>query len=103
MLRKARLLSLLLFVLLGRESLSAQGKPADPRTTDERLAYFIQRREAVLSPAGNVPVAQRQPRLDAIPDVFGNNFYAFVYYALKPEALGDSFKEFLQTAANTRV
>jgi hypothetical protein len=75
----------------------------DPRSLDDRLTYFLQRRQQIESPTAALPPALKQQEIESLYDVLGQNVYAFLYYALDPETLGDSFKDFLQTAARTRV
>jgi hypothetical protein len=75
----------------------AQTTAGDPRSLDERLTYF-QIPEIIARAPG-----ERTDRLNDLADVLGTHTFAFVYYALPPGAVGDSFKEFLQSAERTRV
>src|ERR1043166_3574698 len=69
--------------------------PADPRSTDERLRYFA----ITVSPDANV----RTRAADDLADAFGTHPSAFVYYAIPPAVITDSFKDFLHTANRMRV
>src|SRR5436190_8991870 len=85
----------LMFVLWFGVALRAQ-TPADPRSTAERLRYF-----AIVSiPAG---ANARDAMADDIADSFGTHLSAFVYYAIPPTVITDSFKDFLHTANKMRV
>lgn len=90
-------IALVFFLLANLQGVDGAA-PSDPRTTAERLNYFD------LSVIINLPAAAtRNARRDDMADALGTHNYAFVYYALPPSTLSDSFKEFLQSAEKTRV
>lgn len=68
----------------------AAAQQKDPRTRDERLYYFF-----------DAPNVDTSPR--TLSRVFESSAWAFVYYALPPTTVSDSFREFLQSAEKTRV
>jgi len=76
----------------------AAAQQIDPRSIEERLAFFPL--------AGVVSLADsltRNAALDNLVDVTGPQSYAFLHYALPPSVLVNDFRRFLQTANSARV
>jgi len=87
----------LLACLMSCERASAQTAQPDPRSLAERLYYF--KLDEVLA----AEAATRDARRDDVANVLRTHTYAFVYYAIPPTVISDSFKEFLQAASKARV
>jgi len=85
-------------VLASASQLAAQAPQPDPRTLNERLKYFQPQIEKVVATAGADDVA-----IGALADVINVNMEAFAFYAMPPTVMRNSLKEFLLTAARTRV
>ncbi len=119
-----RRVAALLIAICAAAVASAQPAGNDPRTPEERLSLFMQarravqerhraQRQAITADTGRneeqrrtaLAVDQRneQIELQDLPRVRTNHLPEFIYYALPPETLSDSFKEFLRTADKTRV
>src|SRR5882672_6342090 len=85
------------------------GQSADPRTVYERLQYFpMQAVGLQIDAAGRAtPLQQTSAQFDAGADQLADglltNTVAFLYYALPPAALSNSFKQYLQSAARARL
>ncbi len=119
-----RLAALVLLGLCVAPAAVAQPAGSDPRSPRERLSLFVQTRNAVRDrheaqrraiAADTTRTAEaRQAAQDAnrraeqeelltVHRVQGFHLAEFIYYALPPATLTDSFKDFLRQASRTRV
>src|SRR5262245_24615329 len=75
---------------------SGQDAQQDPRTTEERLYYFLS------DEGSRTAVSLRGTPATQLADPL-SNLFAFVYYSLPPRTLNDTYKTFLRFADQARV
>jgi hypothetical protein len=95
--RRPRAWLLVAALLLPSPALAQEAAERDPRTSGERLYYF-------LSDEGDrAAVSLLQTAPARLTDPLQTSGFAFVYYALPPRAVTDTYKAFLRFAERARV